>query len=124
MSKVAQFQQLQAKLKAMEVEVEQLRNDPRVQRSQECLGMLKELMAEYDMSLEDLVALVKPGAVVVMGDKAVAAPRTRAPRRTKHYKNPHTGEQVSTRGGNHSTLREWREQWGAEAIEGWWTYED
>jgi len=60
----------------------------------------------------------------VMGDKAVAGTRRPALRRTKRYKNPHTGVVVLTRGGNHATLRDWRKQWGLEAVDGWWSYEE
>jgi len=37
----------------------------------------------------------------------------------KTYKNPHTGEVVQTRGGNHKTLNEWRKKHGKEAVQGW-----
>jgi hypothetical protein len=37
----------------------------------------------------------------------------------KTYKNPHTGEVVQTRGGNHKTLNEWRKKHGKEAVQSW-----
>src|SRR5690554_6263374 len=44
---------------------------------------------------------------------------TGAKRPLKTYKNPHTGEVVKTRGGNHKTLNEWRDKYGKEAVKSW-----
>lgn len=44
---------------------------------------------------------------------------TRKPRQVKVYKNPHTGELVETKGGNHRTLKEWKAQYGAATVESW-----
>jgi hypothetical protein len=35
------------------------------------------------------------------------------------YKNPETGETVESKGGNHKVLKAWKEQYGAEQVEGW-----
>lgn len=42
---------------------------------------------------------------------------TRTGKRT--YTNPHTGESVVTRGSNHRTVNQWREQYGSEEVEKW-----
>jgi hypothetical protein len=39
----------------------------------------------------------------------------------KVYKNPHTGEVVETKGGNHKTLKEWKAQHGTAIVESWLT---
>jgi hypothetical protein len=44
---------------------------------------------------------------------------TRKPRRVKIYKNPHTGEVVETKGGNHKTLKEWKAEHGSATVESW-----
>ncbi len=44
---------------------------------------------------------------------------SRPKRALKTYRNPHTGEVVQTRGGNHRTLNQWREQYGKEAVQSW-----
>lgn len=41
-------------------------------------------------------------------------------RQTRKYTNPHTGEVVKTRGGNHRVLNEWRKRYGADVVDGWW----
>jgi hypothetical protein len=37
----------------------------------------------------------------------------------KVYKNPHTGEVVETKGGNHKTLKEWKAEYGSDTVESW-----
>ena len=46
---------------------------------------------------------------------------TRKPRQVKVYKNPHTGEVVETKGGNHKTLKEWKAEHGSATVESWLT---
>ena len=45
--------------------------------------------------------------------------RTRAPRMVKRYKNPHTGEVIETKGGNHKGLKQWKDQYGADEVQNW-----
>lgn len=33
--------------------------------------------------------------------------------------NPHTGEFIETKGGNHKGLKAWKVQYGAETVESW-----
>ncbi|VVQ15469.1 hypothetical protein PS914_05737 [Pseudomonas fluorescens] len=46
---------------------------------------------------------------------------SRKPRQVKVYKNPHTGEVVETKGGNHKTLKEWKAEHGSATVESWLT---
>ncbi|WP_259645995.1 DNA binding protein, partial [Pseudomonas ficuserectae] len=39
----------------------------------------------------------------------------------KQYKNPHNGEVIETKGGNHKTLKEWKAKWGSDDVESWAT---
>jgi len=55
----------------------------------------------------------------------------RQPRRVRHelkfrrarvvkvYQNPHTGELIETKGGNHRGLKAWKEQYGAATVDSW-----
>ncbi|MGE7959709.1 histone-like nucleoid-structuring protein, MvaT/MvaU family, partial [Pseudomonas sp. NPDC089530] len=61
-------------------------------------------------------------------DSKVKAPRvaakttgTKRARKVKQYKNPHNGEVIETKGGNHKTLKEWKAKWGGDVVEGWAT---
>lgn len=49
----------------------------------------------------------------------VTASTKRAPRKLKRYTNPHTQEEIDTKGGNHSGLKAWKEQYGASTVESW-----
>lgn len=53
-------------------------------------------------SLWGLEAYTKPGAIQV-----------------KQYKNPHNGEIIETKGGNHKLLKEWKAEYGSDVVEGW-----
>jgi hypothetical protein len=37
----------------------------------------------------------------------------------KVYKNPHTGEVVETKGGNHNQLKEWKAEHDSDTVESW-----
>jgi hypothetical protein len=37
----------------------------------------------------------------------------------KRYKNPHTGDVIETRGGNHTVLKKWKSTYGGAVVEGW-----
>ncbi|MNS60205.1 hypothetical protein D3C72_931900 [compost metagenome] len=37
----------------------------------------------------------------------------------KVYQNPHTGELIETKGGNHRGLKAWKEQYGAATVDSW-----
>jgi hypothetical protein len=43
------------------------------------------------------------------------------PRQVNIYKNPHTGEVVETKGGNHKTLKEWKAEHGSATVKSWLT---
>ncbi len=51
----------------------------------------------------------------------VAASRVtqRKPREVKIYKNPHNGELIETKGGNHRLLKQWKQEHGADVVESW-----
>src|SRR5690606_1415489 len=42
-------------------------------------------------------------------------------RRVNQYKNPHNGEVIETKGGNHNTLKERKAKRGSDAVEDWAT---
>jgi hypothetical protein len=46
---------------------------------------------------------------------------SRKPRQMKVYKNPHTGELIETKAGNHKGLKEWKAEHGSATVESWLT---
>ena len=79
-------------------------------------------MGEYQKSLRDIIALLDPDARSNKTQRASKTPAaTKRARRVKQYKNPHNGEVIETKGGNHKTLKEWKAQWGSDEVESWAT---
>lgn len=77
-------------------------------------------MGTYQKSLRDVISC----SIRTPRSARAPAPPRRLPasaRKVKQYKNPHTGEVIETKGGNHKTLKEWKAKWGPEAVESWAT---
>ena len=72
---------------------------------------------QYGVNLGGVINLLAPQAgrrtpAAVSGGK-------RKERALKVYINPANGERVETKGGNHKTLKAWRQEFGADVVEGW-----
>lgn len=119
MSRLAEFRALEQQLAAQLAELETLKNDDGLKREIEFEQKLRSLLSEYGYSLRDIIAILDPQSVSRRAPAAVAEKSTRKPRQLKVYKNPHTGERVETKGGNHKTLKEWKSQHGADEVESW-----
>ena len=118
MSKLAEFRQLEKNLAEQLQALEALKDDAGLKKEIEFETKLRALLAEYGYSLKDVVNLLDPQS----GRRAPAAESkagTRKPRQVKVYKNPHTGEVVETKGGNHKTLKEWKAKYGSDTVESW-----
>lgn len=120
MSKLAEFRQLEKHLAEQLQALEALKDDAGLKKEIEFESKLRALLAEYGYSLKDVINLLDPQA----GRRAPAVESkagSRKPRQVKVYKNPHTGEVVETKGGNHKTLKEWKAKYGADKVESWLT---
>lgn len=120
MSKLAEFRQLEKHLAEQLQALEALKGDAGLKKEIEFETKLRDLLAKYSYSLKDVINLLDPQA----GRRApVAAPKagTRKARQVKVYKNPHTGEIIETKGGNHKGLKEWKAEHGAGNVESWLT---
>ncbi|MNH44318.1 hypothetical protein D3C79_1064480 [compost metagenome] len=54
-----------------------------------------------------------------MSTAATSTSAQRKPREVKRYKNPHSGEVVETKGGNHKILKQWKQEHGSDTVESW-----
>nr|WP_314876357.1 histone-like nucleoid-structuring protein, MvaT/MvaU family [uncultured Pseudomonas sp.] len=120
MSKLAEYRQLEKHLAEQLQALEALKGDAGLKQEIEFETKLRALLAKYGYSLKDIVNLLDPQA----GRRTPAAEsksNTRKPRQVKVYKNPHTGEVVETKGGNHRTLKEWKAEFGSDTVESWLT---
>ncbi|MDH0730143.1 DNA binding protein [Pseudomonas sichuanensis] len=118
MSRLAEYRRLEQQLAAQLAELEALKGDDGLQKEMEFENKLRNLLGEYGFSLRDVINILDPKA----NSRQVAAQEpasTRKPREIKTYKNPHTGELIQTKGGNHTVLKSWKSEYGAEAVEGW-----
>ena len=120
MSKLAEFRQLEKHLAEQLQALEALKGDAGLQKEIDFEKKLRDLLAKFGYSLKDVINMLDPQA----GRRAPAAQSqsgTRKPRQVKVYKNPHTGEMVETKGGNHKTLKEWKAEYGSDIVESWLT---
>lgn len=118
MSKLAEFRQLERHLAEQLQALEALKGDSGLKQEIEFETKLRALLAKYGYDLKDIINLLDPQA----GRRAPAAESksgTRKPRQMKVYKNPHTGEIIETKGGNHKGLKEWKAEHGSDTVESW-----
>lgn len=118
MSKLAEFRQLEKHLAEQLQALEALKGDAGLKKEIEFETKLHDLLAKYGYSLKDVVNLLDPqsGRRSSVSESKVG---TRKERQVKVYKNPHTGEVVETKGGNHKTLKEWKSEHGSATVESW-----
>lgn len=113
MSLIAEFRNTEADLKALQDRLDALKNDERLQRDLEFQEKLKALMAEYNKSLRNIIEIIDPSRVETTPTAA------RKARVVKTYTNPHTGEVIETKGGNHKGLKVWKQEFGSDEVESW-----
>ncbi|RCL25187.1 transcriptional regulator [Pseudomonas sp. AFG_SD02_1510_Pfu_092] len=119
MSRLAEFRQLEQKLAAQLAELEAMKGSPELQKEIEFETKLRNLLAKYQFSLRDIIDLLDPQATRRPAQPAVAPKAQRRARQVKQYKNPHTGEVVETKGGNHTKLKAWKAEYGADEVDNW-----
>lgn len=116
MSIIAEYKALEAQIAEQQKRLEALKGDEKLQREIEFESKLRSLLADYNYSLRNVIALLDPKA-----EKGTLSPMkgARKERALKRYKNPNSGEIVETKGGNHKVLKAWKEQYGAAQVESW-----
>ncbi|MEC9483938.1 MAG: histone-like nucleoid-structuring protein, MvaT/MvaU family [Halomonas sp.] len=121
MSLLSEYMKKEQLLKQLNKEIEQLESDPRLKSELEFKKRLESLMDEYAKSSSDIVELLAPTRREPAAPSKAKPPKGdgRRKRKLKIYKNPNTGETVETRGGNHKTLKAWKEEHGADTVESW-----
>jgi DNA-binding protein H-NS len=106
-------------LKQLSEELQQLENDQRLKAELEFKERLESLMQEFNKSASDVIELLDPKPQASTESKAAATSGNRRKRKLKIYKNPNSGDVVETRGGNHKTLKAWKDEFGADTVESW-----
>ena len=102
-------------------ELQQMEENDTLKKEFEFKDKLSKLMGDYGKSgketLEVLVSLEPSLKNKVDGAGAASDGRKKRPLKT--YRNPHTGETVQTRGGNHKVLNAWRKEHGRDEVASW-----
>lgn len=115
MSKLAEFREAERKLQEQLALLEKLKSDGGLKKELEFKDQLQALMDQYGMNLRNVVEILDPQSSA----EPVAAQQPRRTRQLKVYKNPHNGETIETKGGNHKTLKAWKQQYGGDTVESW-----
>lgn len=116
MDKVAQLLKKQEEYEKVKQELDQMKKSKVVQKELAFLQDLENLLKKHGKTMNDLPRPTK--GRVVKGTKA-APTQTRKKRKLKTYLNPHTGEKIQTRGGNHTILKAWKAEHGSDEVESW-----
>lgn len=120
MAKINDYYQKRQLMEKLAAELEQLEMDQSLKSELEFESKVRDLMKEFDKSPKNVLQILAAIDPSITGAKSDAStPSGRAKRPLKTYKNPHTGEEVQTRGGNQKTLNAWREQHGKETVQSW-----
>jgi hypothetical protein len=118
MSKLAEYRQLEKHLAEQLQALEALKGDSALKKEIEFETKLRGLLDQYGFSLKHIINLLDPHSTTRRQTSATTT-GTRKPRELKTYKNPHTGEVIETKGGNHKILKEWKAEHGSETVESW-----
>ena len=121
MSKLAEFRALEKALQEQLAALECIKSDSALQLELEFEEKLKALMAEYGATLGTVIAILDPESALKSSSQRVDDGVPRKARKLKIYSNPHNGEVIETKGGNHKLLKEWKAKWGSEVVESWET---
>ena len=104
----------QAELEQLQKELEALKTDDRLVTELEFQDKVLALMAEYGKTERDVINLLAPESAA---NKATNSGKSK--RRLKRYTNPHTNEEIETRGGNNKTVRNWKEAYPNDDVDSW-----
>lgn len=118
MSLLSEYMKKEQLLKQLSEELKQLEGDQRLKSELDFKERLEALMKEFDKSAADVIEVLDPKPQSGGSNKAQTAGGRRK-RKLKIYKNPQTGEVVETRGGNHKTLKVWKDEHGTDTVESW-----
>ena len=92
MSIIAEYKALEAQIAEQQKRLEALKGDEKLKREIEFETKLRALLADYNYSLRNVIALLEPNAVKTAAAPVKGARRERA---LKRYKNPNNASDTS-----------------------------
>lgn len=114
MSKIAEYKRLEAQLAEQLAALDKLKSDDKLQQEMEFETKLEGLLKEYGFNLRTVLDILDPDSA--SKSEVSVSRRSRA---LKKYTNPHTGEVVETKGGNHKIVNAWKAEYGAATVKSW-----
>ncbi|KXS55400.1 MAG: transcriptional regulator MvaT, P16 subunit [Marinobacter sp. T13-3] len=129
MAKISTYYEKKRLMEQLANELQQLEEDQSLKSDLKFEEDVKALMEEHGKSAKDVIeimATIAPNSIAKVANEQAKVDGRRArvgsatPKRPMlRFKNPHTGEVVETRGGNHKTLNQWRQEFGKEEVKSW-----
>ncbi|MEQ7918733.1 histone-like nucleoid-structuring protein, MvaT/MvaU family [Xanthomonas sp. WHRI 1810A] len=119
MSKLAEYRQLERHLAEQMQALEAMKGDKGLEQEIEFEEKLRILLGEYNKSLKDIISILDPQSSGKTPKSAPVEKSSRKARSVKVYKNPHSGEVIETKGGNHKLLKAWKSEHGSDEVESW-----
>lgn len=116
-SKIAKLKSLMEQRDALERQIERLDKDTTAIKA--ICEKVRELAKEHGIQVHEIAYALAPE--LNPEEVFVAASTPSKPREQKIYVNPHSGETIRTKGGNHKILKEWKTEYGPSVVEGWRT---
>ncbi|BBP78780.1 H-NS histone [Pseudomonas gingeri NCPPB 3146 = LMG 5327] len=122
MSLINKYRATEVAIKELQAQMAAMEKDGALKKEMEFEKELRALLAKHAKSLRDCQVILDPQSKEkAPRGGAVKTTGTKRARKVKQYKNPHNGEVIETKGGNHKTLKEWKAKWGGDVVEGWAT---
>ena len=119
MNLVHEYKHCETQIKALQERMAEIKQKPEFAKEREFEIKLRELLAEHQKSLRDVIVILDPEAATRAKPQQGEVRQQRKPRQVKVYKNPNNGEVIETKGGNHRGLKAWREEYGGEVVDSW-----
>lgn len=123
MGKISTYYKKKQMAEQLQQEIQKMEEDKELRQELDFKEDLNQLMQKYDKSARDMLEVLATmdsgvrNRIEQGGGSGNSDGRKKRPLKT--YRNPHTGEVVQTRGGNHKTLNAWRKQYGKEEVARW-----
>ena len=119
MSVTSKKSALEKQLAQIEKELKSIERSAAFKKENAISKALNSLMKKHGCSKNDIISILQGDSTVTAKRAVASSSKTRKPRKLKVFNNPHTGETVETRGGNHKVLKAWKSEYNLANIDEW-----
>lgn len=114
-SLIAQQKLLREQRDALDRQLEAMQRD--ADAITDICDQVKKLANDQGVSVAEIALALAPE--LNKPSRGAESPAPTRTRQVKIYKNPHNGEKIETKGGNHKLLKQWKAEHGAGEVESW-----